>query len=498
MELDLTPKKYRKKASAPRRRFAPTRIAQNWKNPFQIALLLVTMGAFVGSIIVGHIRDARAYGREFAVASAVAERADRLIVDAAETYETLQAVAGTTVLKMMSDEEHGLRDRLSRLDRELDDCFRQVDARYAALPPRYQGKVEVLRWFIGFAERCIDSELSRGNPEQARLWYNASHLNTWMMDVRARIEGRGAFEIAAEDCVEMVEIFPLKSDGPRIVPDDPLFRIDEFPASVPDLPPGSYLLWATTTNGAYFTVPAFLRHNETRHVELSHAENVPDGMAYVPKGPFVCGGDESPLYRMHDVELPAFYIGKREVTVAEYLAFWNTLADPETKAAFAGRIVDERIDPDFPVVGISLEAAMAYCDWLGGTLGKKVRLPTAFEWEKAARGADDRTYPWGYGFEPDANLALCMDNPIGKEKYALWAPPGSFRRDVSVFDVYDMAGNVRELTSTPMPGHPERVQIKGGSALTSSNALACAFVSEYAGPASDVGFRYVIELEGTE
>ncbi|HSR87584.1 MAG TPA: SUMF1/EgtB/PvdO family nonheme iron enzyme [Pontiella sp.] len=109
---------------------------------------------------------------------------------------------------------------------------------------------------------------------------------------------------------------------------------------------------------------------------------------------------------------------------------------------------------------------------------------------KAARGVDGRTYPWGYDYDPDANLTLVKDNAEGKIKYPLWAPPGSFKRDISVYNVYDMGGNVREYVSASDGGF----EIRGGSA--SSSFLPCWHVSNDQLVPGDTGFRYVMEYSG--
>ncbi len=514
MDLDLTPRKYKKK-KAPRRYRTP-RILKNWNNPFQLAILGVALAAFVGSSVVERVKSRNAYTRQFSLASRLADDVAALDEQVLATYRDLQAVVDGVVLKEKSEQEIALENRLTALNRQLDDDYKQVNACFYAMPSRYQSKYEVLQWFIDFTRGCIETALAEKNYEQARLWFNDSDLNIHLTNLQARVEGKGSLEIRVDDQMEEAVVIPVKSDGPRLVPCDPLRKGREFPLVASDIETGSYLVWITLTNGTFSIFPVYVDHGEQKQVALVAPGTVPEGMAYVPAGLFFCGGEESTIYRYHRSELPAFFIKKKEVTVGEYLEFWNRLDDAAMKAACMSRIrfdddsplqnawdangqlLDARLSPDYPVVGITIDAAAAYCDWLGARLEKIVRLPTADEWEKAARGVDGRTYPWGYGFLPEVDLALCMDNPKGKQEYPLWAPPGSFRRDVSVYNVFDMAGNVRELTSTPWPGREGVMQIKGGSAFTSSASLPCAYASDsFSGP-SDVGFRYVIEWLGEE
>ena len=107
---------------------------------------------------------------------------------------------------------------------------------------------------------------------------------------------------------------------------------------------------------------------------------------------------------------------------------------------------------------------------------------------------DGRIYVWGNGFDKQENLTLTKYNDAGKAQYPIWAPPGKFSRDVSVYNAYDMAGNVRELTSTRLPNSEEFFQLKGGSGSTPQNFLPCSYSSDTSVVPSDVGFRYLMEI----
>ncbi|WP_227498632.1 SUMF1/EgtB/PvdO family nonheme iron enzyme [Synechococcus sp. PCC 7336] len=94
-----------------------------------------------------------------------------------------------------------------------------------------------------------------------------------------------------------------------------------------------------------------------------------------------------------------------------------------------------------PVVLVSYEDAVAYAQWRGDRDGASYRLPTAAEWEKAARGTDERYFPWGSEWRAGATNAA----PSG-----IWhtSEVGAFELSRSPYGVEDMAGNVFEYTST--------------------------------------------------
>jgi formylglycine-generating enzyme required for sulfatase activity len=192
---------------------------------------------------------------------------------------------------------------------------------------------------------------------------------------------------------------------------------------------------------------------------------------HVPAGSFRMGdnaGDGLPRERpVHVVELDAFYIAKFEMTNGAWKKFRDDPGYDDPRHWPDGRIVPKDQVPywsqannhgggtpntdDYPLLGVNWDAAVAYCNWLSAKTGKKYRLPTEAEWEKAARGTDQRRYPWGNAI--DRSYA----NFVGSQRFDTGLPVGWYdgtRRDelqthgnASPYGAFDMAGNVNEWCS---------------------------------------------------
>ena len=155
--------------------------------------------------------------------------------------------------------------------------------------------------------------------------------------------------------------------------------------------------------------------------------------------------DEEPA---HTVNLAAFYIDRLEVTNAQYAACVDEgVCDPPSQVVSISG-VDYYENPefdDFPVIWVSWQSAVEYCQW------RDARLPTEAEWEKAARGDDSRKYPWGnedvaghllnYA---DINSLVQWADVTQNDGYWQAAPVGSYLDGASPYGVLDMAGNVWE------------------------------------------------------
>lgn len=166
----------------------------------------------------------------------------------------------------------------------------------------------------------------------------------------------------------------------------------------------------------------------------------------------------------HHERVAGFWMARTEVTVAEYERCVATGRCSPPAFEGGGRRFQR---PRFPVTLVTFDDARRYCAFRGG------RLPTEAEFERAARGAPRRTYPWGNAYHGKlANHGRSgVDASDDSDGFAELAPVGSFPDGATPEGVLDLAGNVEEWTadayavSYGAPPGSERV-VRGGSYLS--------------------------------
>ncbi|MET0791688.1 MAG: SUMF1/EgtB/PvdO family nonheme iron enzyme [Polyangiaceae bacterium] len=181
--------------------------------------------------------------------------------------------------------------------------------------------------------------------------------------------------------------------------------------------------------------------------------------------------------RRTDIWVDRFYMYQTEVTIAQFRKYREAACNgAQPCRAWTPVGTDE-----MPAASVSEQEAEAYCRWA------KSRLPTGEEWEKAARGTDGRTWPWGS--QPDVNRFNGAS-----QKLNATAPVGSYPSGNSPYEIADMAGNVWEFTSS---GFGDRTYhlIKGGSfadGLLGARSSVRAYNAEEKTGTDSLGFRCAV------
>ncbi len=221
----------------------------------------------------------------------------------------------------------------------------------------------------------------------------------------------------------------------------------------------------------------------------------------VPSGEFQMGdnfgdgnADERPV---HTVSLDTYQISKFEITYEQFDLFYRESKRPITANP------QETVRGTRPVLANYFNDAVDFCVWLSEKTGKKIHLPTEAQWEKAARGTDQRKYPWGNA-EPNCGLANFNNCVSGTQTV------GSYPAGASPYGVMDMAGNAMEwcqdgysatyyeISPIANPTGPSTSQytntqwvIRGGGNKSSAFDIRAMrrFVSYSSGTNTGIGFR---------
>ncbi len=277
-------------------------------------------------------------------------------------------------------------------------------------------------------------------------------------------------------------------------------RVGTCPIARTAHPGGSYCFVLRKSGYPDVRYPVWIGRG-TVHVGRVHLyteQEIGEGFVYVPGGTFIMGGDplafgEAP--RDSAAETRDFFISRFEVTLGEYLEFLNGaiqgMGAEQAQQLVPRSTVSGRYDwlipagaretalpagtnPRRAVSGVSWFDANLYCRWRTEREGRrrKFRLPTHEEWEKAARGADGRIFPWGNHFDWSFTHG-------GQSRTGAPSPEtvGAFSKDESPYGVRDLSGGVREWCEDWYDAKQTARHARGGTwALLSPKAYRAAAI----------------------
>jgi eukaryotic-like serine/threonine-protein kinase len=467
------------------------------------ALPLVAAAAYGGSRWLAHRARDREIAERLAEADAVMRRArDREVAleslrhrsfadfDAGRAEraeaEWAEVISGSGELESDFDRAQQGLERALLLDGER----RDVRRRFAAA--LYEAAL--------LAER--DHRLARRDELLRRL-----RVHDVGGALQRRWEEPARLDIAATPNETRIAVQPYRNEGGQRRAGAPLASgtgaLHEL-----SLPPGSYLVTLVAPSRPEVRYPVVLERAERHRAAFAVPASVPAGFVYLPAGRFLVGSGDPEIVRqtilpappLHRVVTGAFLMQRTEVTMRQWIEFLRALPTDEresrrpraqspygtldlrdlgdgrwqltlhragTSEADAYHAIEgERLHYrdrslradqdwlDFPVTGISWNDAVAYTEWLAAT-GRVpgARLCDEREWERAARGADDRLYPHGDRLAADdANVDVTYDRTkLAFGPDAVGVHPASD----SPFGIADLAGNAWEwMRSVPDRGSP--------------------------------------------
>ncbi|MCB9545079.1 MAG: SUMF1/EgtB/PvdO family nonheme iron enzyme [Myxococcales bacterium] len=387
-------------------------------------------------------------------------------------------------------------DRLRDLEVELEQAFEDAVARFhqvLAEEPAHASAHDGLRDLLWY--RFLEAERF-GDEAGMTVFRSLAQQHDRRDLLRPALQGDGSLTVYVQPPEATLRLERQVVRARRLVGEPAGQPTPGLPLPVAM---GSYVLVVEAPGHEPQAVPLLVARQEPVEVTVSlvAAGALPPGLALVPGGPFL-QGTRAPFVLgppVARVQQPTFLIARTPVTVADYADFVNDQA-VELRGSLLpspwpegrdGRVYPEGPDGT-PMTGLTLAQVRRYLTWRRERDGLPWRLPTAAEWEKAGRGVDGRAFPWGDVWEP--GFCRCVEGPEGGAP----SPVGS-DTDRSPYGVQDLAGGVREWTSTEHPRDPRRRAVKGGSF-----AVGRAFCHlggwefrKVDQPSADVGFRLALD-----
>jgi serine/threonine-protein kinase len=418
---------------------------------------------------VRRTQQAQEHANQYLQISYEAQALERSVHEAESSVPVWESIENKRLVWELQDELQRARQRMARAFGDAAEAFLQALAYDAHSAAARKGLAELYWWKFQEAEQS-------GN-EVDQIYFAAMVRQYDDGTYGASLDGSGSLYVETAPSGADVIIQRLVQQDRRLV-EGSVVPLGRSPLRGVQLPMGSYTLTARHGRLGH-SMPVFVGRCKDVRVEVALLDGATlgDEFAYVPAGECIIGGDEEafdPTER-EVVFVDSFLIARFPVTFRQYLEFIQAMSALGLEEAARrlpsegegeGRLVRfdaalqmhvpnyaqliegpargrypaaRGVEWELPVVGVSLADALAYIRWRSERDGVAYRLPTEWEWEKAARGVDGRFFPWGDHFDPTfCKMLHSRPEPAQPE------PVGVFQHDRSPFGVRDLAGGVRD------------------------------------------------------
>jgi serine/threonine protein kinase len=489
------------------------------RHPLIPSVLVVSIFTFFTAMAMHYIESSTRTTSFLKFADYSINQGNVFLVRAKNTYMNIEDSLSREEDSLHPEKEYKLKEDLTKLVAEFNN---QYD-----LAIEFLTRVEGL----GLKHEQITSSLAKIFKNRLEFSIMTGNYNeTRKLIEMLRLRRRKAFYDIIENDNQLFESVKMiiQGEGKLSVRSNPPdvsvtgYKIDNFsnfdpancdsifsgqtPLENKKLPQGAYILIFNKPGLPEIRYPVQIIRGKAENIKVLIPTEIPDGMAYIPGGTISLSyqSGDSQISR-HKVFVPGFFMKKREVSFGEYLIFWKSLENQSDRRKYMGKYISESEDrnymniwdkdgnlrepftPAMPVVGITGMAAKAYCSWLSDRTRTECRLPTNYEWEKAALGVAGRNL----GFNIGQNNGWTAEASSSVTKPGLQLNPD----EVSIFGIYDTVGAVGEFTTISLPGS-KGFQIRGGNTLSGHISVSHSFANFSNGASSnDIGFRYIIPMK---
>ena len=458
------------------------------------------------------------------------ELVDRYM-DAATLAETVKTwLEGARV----REQALGLVQQADRLEPEIFDMRRQIAtmrSRAAQLLLAVQSTAPAAEkqpaWSLQDQAKVMEARLANMREKHTQLLQGALAWVPGLIEARDRLSnnedrsqgGHGFVSLQLQQAGVEVFAHPYENHGRRWVEAEPI-PLGPAPLHHVPLPCGSWMLRAADLSYPVVIEPDLHWDGAAPGSNVTTALCMPrlsTNEVHIPASWTWVGGDreaEDSLPRRR-VWIPDFSLHRQPVTVAAFRGFLDDLVAqrreseaqqhlPRQGSTPLWSFVEGRIKlPDGwrneqPMRSVSWEAACGYAVWWSNRTGQSWRLPFEHEWEKAARGVDERIYPWGDFLDP--TWCCVSTSHTGPPQIA---SVHRFPADRSPYGVQGMAGNVRDWCIAQAAPQSDNIEatalrwrvVRGGHWLGIPQFARCAL--RYAQPtphSPETGFRLARSL----